>query len=85
MAANLLTTIAKENFGRTKYIPVLHGRAESIQPTTLILKQNRPWWKKPFHHTELKVLSKLEKYVDVMHLKGFRELEESSIERYIFI
>jgi len=82
MAEELLGSIARENFGRTKYIPVLHGRTESIHPTALILKQKRPWWKKPFHHSELKVLSKLEKYLDPADphlLNCFRELAESSL------
>ncbi|KXJ15761.1 hypothetical protein AC249_AIPGENE8653 [Exaiptasia diaphana] len=81
MAQDLLMSIARENFGRTKYIPVLHGRSESVQPTALILKQNRPWWKKPFHHSELKILSKLEKYVVDVYQKGFREKAESSVIR----
>jgi hypothetical protein len=81
MAEKLLTSFAKENFGRTKYIPALHGRSSSIKPSALVIKQKRAWWKKPFHHSELIVLSQLEKYVDNFHKKFYVDVAESLLTK----
>ncbi|XP_031548935.1 uncharacterized protein LOC116286533 [Actinia tenebrosa] len=81
MAEKLLTKFAKENFGHTEYIPAVHGRCSSIKPSTLIIKRKRAWWKKPFHHSEMIVLSELEKYVDENFKKFYTEVAESLLTK----
>lgn len=81
MAEKLLTKFAKENFGHTKYLPVLHGRGSSVKPSALMIKRKRAWWKKPFHHSEMIVLSELEKYVDEHYKKFYADVAEGFLTK----
>ena len=46
-----------------KYFPVLHGKTDKIQPLALVVKQNRPLWKRPFAKSELVIFADIGKYV----------------------
>ena len=62
MIEEALRKFAQENFSH-KYYPVLHGETEKIQPLALVVKKNRPIWKRPFAKWEMIILAELAKYV----------------------
>ena len=44
-------------------MPFLHGHSETTKPLSLMIKQKRPIWKRPFAKDEMTILAGLEKYV----------------------
>ena len=44
-------------------MPFLHGHSETTKPLSLMIKQKRPIWKRPFAKDEMTILASLEKYV----------------------
>ena len=63
MIEELLRKFSRENFDDPNYVPLLHGRSETAEPLSLILKQKRSVWKHPFARDEIIILAGLEKYV----------------------
>ena len=59
----LLRKFSRENFNDANYKPLFHGHSETTMPLSLIVKQKRPIWKRPFVKDPMILLSGLEKYV----------------------
>ncbi|XP_067038685.1 uncharacterized protein [Acropora muricata] len=59
----LLRKFSRENFNDANYIPLLHGHSKITKPLSLMIKQKRPIWKRPFAKDEMTILAGLEKYV----------------------
>ena len=64
MIEELLYKFAKENFGDTNFLPLLHGHSKTAKPLALLVKRKRSIWKRPFGKKEIVFLDGLEKYVD---------------------
>ncbi|XP_078357894.1 uncharacterized protein LOC144642722 [Oculina patagonica] len=63
MIRQLLQTIAEENFEDEHY-PVLHGASTSdVKPFVLMVKKQRPIYKRPFKKSEFKLIAGLDNYV----------------------
>jgi len=63
MIEELLLRFSRENFGDAKYVPLLHGHSETAKPLSLIIKQKRSIWKRPFAKNEIIILDGLENFV----------------------
>ena len=63
MIEKLLRKFSRETFGDAKYMPLLPGHSETSKPLSLLIKQKRSIWKRPFAKDEIIILDGLEKYV----------------------
>ena len=65
MIDKLLQEFAEENFGDQEgnFIPVVYGRIQEIKLFTLLVKEQRPFYERPFKRYKLTTLAGLEKYV----------------------
>ena len=84
MIEEALRKFAQENFSH-KYYPALHGETEKIQPLALVVKRNRPIWKRPFAKLEMTILAELAKYVSSgEEVNKFHDSLKSKIKEEIF-
>lgn len=79
-----LRKFAAENFSQ-RYFPALHGEIKQVQPLTLVVKKNRPLWKRPFAKLEVIVLAELAKYVKNEESEEFRKCLASKIKEEMLI
>ena len=79
MIAELLCKFSRENFGDVNYEPFLHGYSETAKPLSLIVKQKRSIWKRPYAKAELYFLGDLEKFVSSDCKKDYTEDVQSKI------
>ena len=79
MTEELLRKFSKENFDDANYMPFLHGHPEAWKPLSLVIKQKRPIWKRPFGKDELIILAGLEKYVSSDCEKEYLEAVKSKV------
>ena len=79
-----LRKFAAENFSQ-RYFPALHGEIKQVQPLTLVVKKNRPLWKRPFAKLEVIVLAELAKYVENEESEEFRKCLASKIKKEMLI
>ncbi|XP_067035698.1 uncharacterized protein [Acropora muricata] len=63
MIEDLLLRFSRENFDDANYVPLLHGHSETAKPLSLIIKQKRSIWKRPFAKNEIIILDGLENFV----------------------
>ena len=63
MIEELLRKFSRETFGDPKYVPLLPGHSETSKPLSLLIKQKRSIWKRPFAKDEVVLLDGLEKFV----------------------
>ena len=63
MIEKLLRKFSRDNFDDTNYEPVLHVYLETAKPLSLIIKQKRSIWKRPFAKDEIIIFAGLEKFV----------------------
>ena len=73
MIEELLRKFARENFDDVSYVPYLHGHLEMAKPLSLIIKQKRSIWKRPFAKAEIIFLADLEKLVSSDCKKDYTE------------
>lgn len=63
MLRKVLRAFAEENFD-DKHYPVLHGASTTdVKPFVLMVKEQRPIYKRPFKKSEFKIIAGLEDYV----------------------
>ena len=63
MIEELLRRFSRENFDDPNYVQVLHVYLETAKPLSLIIKQKRSIWKRPFTENEIIILDGLENFV----------------------
>ena len=89
MIEELLRRFSRENFDDANYVPLLHGHSETAKPLSLIIKQKRSIWKRPFAKDEIIILAGLEKYVSsdcekkYLEAVKFKIIEEQMMEKGI--
>ena len=87
MIEELLRKFSRENFDDANYMPLLHGHSETAKPLSLIIKQKRSIWKRPFAKDEITILAGLEKYVssdckqDYLEAVKLKVVEEQVMEK----
>ena len=79
MTEKLLRKFARENFGKVKYKPFLHGYSETAKPLSLIIKRKRSIWKRRFAKAERVFLGDLEKFVPSDCKKDYKEAVQLKI------
>ena len=79
MIEELLRKFSKENFDDANYMPFLHGHSETAKPFSLVIKQKRSIWKRPFAKDEIIILAGLEKYVCSGCEKEYLEAVKSKV------
>ena len=63
MLRQVLRALAEDNFD-DKHYPVLHGASTTdVKPFVLMVKKQRPIYKRPFKKSEFKIIAGLENYV----------------------
>lgn len=77
MIRKVLQAFAEEHFG-DHYYPILHGASTSdVKPFVLMVKKHRPFYKRPFKKSELKIIAGLENYVKEDKKQEFIDLLNS--------
>ena len=79
MTEELLRRFSRENFDDANYVPLLNGHSETAKPLSLIMKQKRSIWKRPFAKEEIIILAGLEKYVSSDCQKTYLEAVKLNI------
>ena len=79
MIEELLRRFSRENFDDANYMPFLHGHSETAKPLSLMIKQKRSIWKRPFAKDEIIILSGLENYVSSDCEKEYLEAVKSKV------
>ncbi|PFX29859.1 uncharacterized protein LOC111324274 [Stylophora pistillata] len=77
-----LRKFAEEHFSH-RWFPALHGDIKQVKPLALVVKKNRPLWKRPFAKLEVIVLAELAKYVKSEESEEFRKCLASKIKEEI--
>ena len=87
MIEELLRKFSRETFDDARYMPLLPGHSETSKPLSLLIKQKRSIWKRPFAKDEIIILDGLEKFVSSDCEKEYLEavklkvIEEQVMER----
>ena len=76
MIRKVLQALAEENF-EDKHYPVLHGTSKVVKPFVLMVKKQKPFYKRPFTKKEFIIIAELEKYVKEDKRDAFRNLMNS--------
>ena len=63
MIKKVLQALADENFGHKHYPLLLGSSSSDVKPFVLMVKQKRPFYKRPFTKSEYVIIAGLENYV----------------------
>ena len=63
MIEELRRMFSSGKFNNVSYVPLLHGHSETAKPLSLIIKQKRSIWKRPFAKDEMIFLADVENFV----------------------